>query len=212
MTGHRPKSRGSKADAGRALTAPDLVVLSLLAERPRHGYDVWTELERRQVRNWAGVSRPQVYYSLDKLERLGLLRQAADAEPAAGPERRVLTTTSAGRARLAGALERPDWTTARERPAFLTWMALSWLARPGVFEAHLERRDTFLRQELARERRTLRGVEAEVGHPHHEAVWMLSLTIDQLETELRWIEKVRRDAARRAPAVHTSTAPPHGRG
>jgi DNA-binding PadR family transcriptional regulator len=188
------------AAAVRALTVPDLVVLSLLAERPMHGYEVVAELDRRQVGDWANVSRPQVYYSLDKLVRLGLLRPATDAGPAAGPERRVLTTTAPGRARLADALERDDWTTGRDRPAFLTWMALSWLARPGVFERHLRQRHAFLGQELAREEETLRAVEAEVGHPHHEATWMLTLMIDQLKTEARWIEKVLRKAALRAPA------------
>ena len=184
----------------RALTVPDLVVLSLLAERPRHGYDVVAELERRQVRDWAAVSRPQVYYSLEKLQRLGLVRTGADAEPAAGPERRVLATTAAGRARLGDALAREDWTTQRDKPAFLTWMALSWLARPGVFAQHLRRRQTFLREELARERRTLRAVAEEVGHPYHEAVWMLTLTIDHLDVELRWIDKVLREAGRRGSA------------
>ena len=50
---------------------PDLVLLSLLAEQPMHGYQANLELERRQVQDWAGVSRPQVYYSLEKLARLG---------------------------------------------------------------------------------------------------------------------------------------------
>jgi DNA-binding PadR family transcriptional regulator len=184
----------------RALTVPDLVVLSLLAERPMHGYEVVAELDRRQIADWANVSRPQVYYSLDKLLRFGLLRPATDTEPAAGPERRVLTTTASGRARLADALEREDWTTQRDRPAFLTWMALSWLARPGVFVTHLGRRQAFLRQEIVRAEETLRTVESEVGHPYHEAVWMLTLMIDQLEVEVRWIDKVLREAARRAPA------------
>ena len=58
----------------RELTIPDLVLLSLLAERPMHGYQVNLELERRQVRDWAGISRPQVYYSLDKLQAQGLIR------------------------------------------------------------------------------------------------------------------------------------------
>ena len=186
----------------RALTVPDMVVLSLLAERPMHGYEVVAELERRQVHDWASVSRPQVYYSLDKLQRLGLLKPAADDEPAAGPERRVLTTTPSGRTRLADALERQDWTTGRERPPFLTWMALSWLARPGVFEAHLRRRQTFLRGEIARGNETLGAVEQEVGHPYHEAVWMITLMIEQFDTELRWIEKVLREAGRRQRAKH----------
>jgi DNA-binding PadR family transcriptional regulator len=184
----------------RVLTVPDLVVLSLLAERPMHGYEVVAELERRQIGDWANVSRPQVYYSLDKLVRLGLLRPGTDAAPAAGPERRVLTTTASGRARLADALERDDWTTGRDRPAFLTWMALSWQARPDVFEAHLRRRQAFLGREIAREEETLRAVNTEVGHPYHEAVWMLTLMIDQLKIEARWIDKVLREAARRAPA------------
>ena len=188
----------------RALTVPDLVVLSLLAERPMHGYEVVAELERRQIQDWASVSRPQVYYSLDKLQRLGLLKPATDEQPAAGPERRVLTTTASGRTRLADALEREDWTTGRERPPLLTWMALSWLARPGVFEAHLRRRHAFLRDEIAREKETLRAVEREVGHPYHEAVWMITLMIEQFDTELRWSEKVLREAGRRRPAAGKS--------
>src|ERR1051326_1716768 len=180
------------------LTTPDLVILSLLDERPRHGYDVNAELERRQVRDWAGVSRPQVYYSLDKLARLRLLRETGRDEPTEGPDRTVYVTTSDGRAALAAALEREDWTRGRDRPPFLTWMALSWRARPGVFEAQLKRRREFVERELSREHATLRGVRAEVGHPYHEAVWMLTLTIDQLRVELRWLDRVERGARRRA--------------
>ena len=90
------------------------------------------ELERRQVQDWAGVSRPQVYYSLEKLARLGLITEAGDHEPALGPERRIFSTTAKGRAALAAALEREDWTNQRDRPPFLTWMALSWQASPGT--------------------------------------------------------------------------------
>jgi transposase len=69
-----------------------------------------------------------------------------------------------------------------------------------VFEAQLKRRRTFLTRELARERATLGGVLAEVGHPYHEAVWMLTLMIEQLQAELRWLARVEREARRRAPA------------
>jgi DNA-binding PadR family transcriptional regulator len=182
------------------LTTADLVVLSLLEERPRHGYDVNAELQRRQVGDWAGVSRPQVYYSLDKLARLRLLRTVASDEPPVGPNRHVYETTADGRRALADALERDDWTSARERPPFLTWMALSWRARPGVFRAQLRKRREFLTSELARDRATLRGVLAEVGHRHHEAVWMLTLMIERLRGELHWLARIERQAHRRAPA------------
>ena len=190
----------------RGLTTPDLVLLSLLAERPMHGYEANLELERRQVRDWAGISRPQVYYSLDKLARLGLIRGAESDEPVAGPERRVLATTAKGRSALADALEREDWAIQRERPPFLTWVALSWQARPGVFQKQIERRREFLEKELAREEATLRAIRKEVGHRFHEAVWMVSLVIEQFQVELRWLGKLSREIHRRAGAKHPAYA------
>src|ERR1700689_4236424 len=98
-----------KSVSSEKLTTPDLVRLSLLAERPMHGYEANALLEFRKVRDWAGVSRPQVYYSLDKLARRGLTRAAGSDDDAAGPERHIFETTPRGRAALADALERDDW-------------------------------------------------------------------------------------------------------
>ncbi len=190
----------------RELTTPDLVLLSLLAERPMHGYEANVELKRRQVRDWAGISRPQVYYSLEKLARLGLIRAVESDEPQTGPERRVFSTAAKGRTALADALDREDWTTQRDRPPFLTWIALSWQARPGVFEQQLERRRAFLQRELAREEATFRAVRKEVGHRFHEAVWMISLVIQQFRLELRWLKKLSRESHRRAAARHAAGA------
>jgi DNA-binding PadR family transcriptional regulator len=188
------------------LTTPDLVLLSLLAERSMHGYQANLELERRQVRDWAGISRPQVYYSLEKLAHMGLVRNTSSDQPVAGPERTVFETTSTGRSALAEALEREDWTIQRDRPPFLTWIALSWQARSGVFERQIQRREKFLQSELQRELATLRAVRAEVGHRFHEAVWMLSLVIQQIRTELRWLKKMKREIRHRAPASHAQYA------
>ena len=183
-----------------SLTTPDLVLLSLLAERPMHGYQANLELERRQARDWAGISRPQVYYSLEKLAGLGLLRGIKSAEAAAGPERSVFATTAKGRAALADALERKDWTSQRDRPAFLAWIALSWQARPGTVRKQIQRRRRFLREEIEREKETLRSVLLEVGHPYHEAVWMLTLVIQQMKLELRWLRKLERELPQRGRA------------
>jgi DNA-binding PadR family transcriptional regulator len=182
------------------LTIPDLVLLSLLAERPMHGYEANLELERRCIRDWAAISRPQVYYSLEKLATAGFIRKTHSSEPASGPERAVFQTAAAGRAATANALEREDWTTQRDHPVFPTWIALSWLARPGVFQKQLRRRRQFVVQELAREKETLRSILQEVGHSHHEAVWMVTLMIEQFQIELKWLRKLERELPRRAPA------------
>jgi DNA-binding PadR family transcriptional regulator len=198
--------RGARGRISASLTSPDLVVLSLLAERPMHGYQANVELERREIHDWAAISRPQVYYSLEKLARAGLLRRSETGEPAAGPERASFETTAKGRAALADALERQEWTTQRERPSFLTWIALSWLARPGVSEKQIERRREFLEHELAREKEVLRSILQEVGHPYHEAVWMVSFWIEHCQLELRWLRKLKRELPRRAKAHHPSYA------
>jgi len=196
----KPKAKVPEARK-TGLTVPDLVVLSLLAEQPMHGYQANLELERRQVHDWAGVSRPQVYYSLEKLARLGLIAETGDHEPSLGPERRIFSTTAKGRAALTAALEREDWTNQRDRPPFLTWMALSWQASPATVLQQLRRREQFLETELVREQETLRAVEKEVGHAFHEAVWMIKLVIEQFRVELTWLRQVAAEIPGRAPAA-----------
>ena len=188
------------------MTTPDLVLLSLLAERPMHGYQANAELERREIRDWAEFSRPLVYYSLEKLEKAGLIRAAETAARAAGPRRASFATTEKGIAALADALEREEWTMQRDHPAFLTWLALSWQARPGVFRKQLKQRRKFLLKELAREKKTLQSIYAEVGHKYHEAVWMVGLMIQQLATEVRWTRQLERELARRAKALSPTFA------
>jgi DNA-binding PadR family transcriptional regulator len=194
--------RADDADAvsGARLTTPDLVILSLLAERPMHGYEANATLENRKIRDWAAVSRPQIYYSLDKLTSLGLIRITEDAASSAGPERRVFQTTEEGRKRLADALESSRWTSARVHEPFQTWLALSWQARPRAFAQQLKRRREHLEQKLVEERATLADVLKEVGHPYHEAVWMLKLVVAQIELELKWLDQIHRETPKRAPA------------
>ena len=190
----------SKKRVPHKLTTPDLVLLSLLAERPMHGYQANAELDRREIRDWAGISRPQVYYSLEKLAHAGLIRSLETNEPATGPERSSFETSAKGRAALADALEREDWTTQRERPPFLTWVALSWQARPRAFAQQLKRRREHLEKKLVEEQATLEDVLKEVGHPFHEAVWMLKLVVAQIELELKWLDQIARETRKRAPA------------
>jgi DNA-binding PadR family transcriptional regulator len=190
------------------LTTADLVLLSLLAEQPMHGYQANAELQRREIRDWAAISRPQVYYSLEKLAGLGLLRPVRTTDACCGPEKQRFAATAAGLAALEDALKRESWCTQREKPPFLTWMALSWQAPKGIFRRQLRLREAFLEGELARERETLTSVLAEVGHPYHEAVWMLQLMIAQFETELDWIARLRKEFGQRAGAKRPALTKP----
>lgn len=44
-----------------------------------HGYQLVSELESRDVQDWAAISRPQVYYSLNKLLKQKFVGVAKDA-------------------------------------------------------------------------------------------------------------------------------------
>lgn len=167
-----------------------------------HGYQANAELERREIRDWAGISRPQVYYSLEKLAQARLIRSLETDEAALGPRRSSFETSAKGRVALADTLEREEWSTQRDRPAFLTWMALSWQARPAAVRLQLRRRAEFLEREITREKETLASVLSEVGHRYHEAVWMIELMIEKFEIELRWVKRVAREIKHRGRAKH----------
>lgn len=176
------------------LTLADLVVLSLLTERPMHGYELNQELERREVRDWAGVSRPQVYYSLKKLARAGLLR--LDTQPGTrGGDRQVYTPSARGRRALAASLAREEWAEQRPPPPFLTWLCLSAFALPESRRALIRRRRQFLQRELAKERATLEGIRADTGLMIPAGELVVELAIGQMELELSWLDRVERRLA-----------------
>ncbi len=87
---------GDMFRAGRALASGDirLIVLSLLAEKPRHGYDIIKEIEER-TRGFYAPSPGVVYPTLTYLEEVGYA--AVEAEGA----KKLYTVTEAGREYLA---------------------------------------------------------------------------------------------------------------
>lgn len=178
--------------AGKSVpTVADLVVLGLLAERPRHGYDINAELVRREVKDWAGVSRPQVYYSLKKASEAGWIAlKQGSTKSHDGPDRQVYCLTTNGCAELAKALDRPDWATYRAPPPFLTWLALSSHAKPGAISRIIGQRRRFLEAELAREQGTLTELRDQGGPNMEVPILMVDLTIRQFELELAWLDEV----------------------
>lgn len=169
---------------------PDMVVLSLLAEQPMHGYALNQELVRREVRDWAGISRPQVYYSIRKLLEAGLLQVVAADSDAAGPEKQVVATSPAGKAALVDGLSEMWWARQREVPAFLTWLALSGNVDDARRRAVIAERRQYLVGELAKEQETLRAVEAEDGPLVIVGKLMIGLTIRRFEDEIAWLSEV----------------------
>jgi DNA-binding PadR family transcriptional regulator len=173
------------------LTPADLVILSVIAEQPRHGYDLKAELERREVKDWVSVSRPQVYYSLRKLAERDLITGETGSE-SGGPERQVYAITSKGLRELAASLGRDEWATSRPIQPFLIWLAMSAHADLETCGRVLEARATFIADTVARERQTLKDFGKYAGPMVEAGVMMVELAIAQLECEGVWLKRVRR--------------------
>jgi DNA-binding PadR family transcriptional regulator len=171
----------------RTLTVRDVVVLSILAEAPTYGYAIEAELQRRDVRDWADISRPQVYKSLEKLQRLGYAARSATTESSRGPESATVRITRAGRAALNRRLADEDWAQRRERPLFLTWLALCSHLPTASILACIDARKTFLTAQRARERRTLDAIERDVTVTSRFPQAMVDLAIRQFDVELAWL-------------------------
>ncbi|MCB0411031.1 MAG: PadR family transcriptional regulator [Bdellovibrionales bacterium] len=187
MEGIRSIVSSQKTSKKKQLTLPDLIVLSLLSERSMHGYEIVTELEARDVNDWASISRPQVYYSLKKLHSLKLIREASDSRTALGPDRTTFKINSKGSDGLANGLSELEWAQQRERPPFLTWMALSAHLPKTTIKKLFEARRSYLKSELSRESATLDSFKGKAGAMVIAGKLMVELTVRMFEVELDWL-------------------------
>lgn len=173
------------------LTVRDIVVLSMLAEAPTYGYAIEAELQRRDVRDWADISRPQVYKSLEKLQRLGYAARSQSTEATRGPDATTLKITRPGRAALNRRLSDRDWAQHRDRPLFLTWLALCWTLPAASVAAGIDARAAYLVTQRERERQTLDSIQHDVTRTSVYPMAMVDLAIRQFDVELAWLADLR---------------------
>lgn len=177
----------------RQISSADLVVLCLLVEQPRHGYGLVVELYRRDVEDWAPISKPQVYYSINKLAKMKLIEVATDTGEALGPERDLYRVNTTGKRAIVEALNESDWATKRPPPPFLTWLALSIHLPTKAKKQMVQTRRDFLEKEIAREQNTLKEFDQESGVMATTGRLMVSLTIEHFQAELKWLKQVERE-------------------
>lgn len=88
------------------LTNAELAILTLIAEKPRHGYEIEQVIEQRGMREWTEIGFSSIYYLLKKLEEKGLIEGGMERQAGRGPARKVYQITESGiEARRAGVLD-----------------------------------------------------------------------------------------------------------
>ncbi|MBM7089813.1 PadR family transcriptional regulator [Streptomyces sp. S12] len=169
------------------------VVLALLVKGPSHGYDLRGRLLAALGPLGETLNAGQVYVTLTRLEKAGLVVREREDASARGPRRKVYALTAAGRERVAGWLAEPAEARADVAGFHLKLVAAaeSGMADPlALVEAR---------------RRELRRSLAEVQHAvlahdtHSEAGLLLEGVALRLQADLRWLEACERTWSARTP-------------
>jgi len=129
-------------------TKAELLLLGLLMDKPRHGYEINQLIQAEGIDSWLNVSMPAIYYSLSKLRDKGLVaetRQRGEGSPA----KSTYHLTAAGREAFFTALE--DSLASQERVYFDYDLPIYFINKLPLDRvlALLEQRRAFLDRWLA---------------------------------------------------------------
>lgn len=178
------------------MTDAELIILSLVAERPQHGYEIQQVIESRKMRQWVGIGFSSVYYLLNKLEEEGLLHGQSEASR---PARKIYTLTDAGRNILQTTLTDRLSTPREPGNGFVLGMANLHHLRPEQVRHALDSYEAGLRARIAdinhqRQNQTLDGMERPL-----QAIAVFDYSLHLLVAELEWLREFREAWEAEAP-------------
>lgn len=154
----------------------------LLAERPRHGYDLRAAFEDRTGSLWS-LNSGQVYTTLERLVRDGLATSEDDPDDDSG-RRRLYSVTAEGRDELRTWLSGTDGNVEPQRDDLMMKVLLAApdnATATAVIDRH---RHTLLQrlQDLRRRQRDL--TEDDLA-----AVLVADAQVSRLEADLHWLDR-----------------------
>lgn len=167
------------------ITNSELALAGLIAEEPRHGYQVEQLIEQRGMRNWTEIGFSSIYFVLNKLEGAGLLASSLEAS-GGGPARKVYRVTSQGMQALrAAVLERLARPRSRSGDFDLALANLP-LVDPAEAAAATQQHRAALIERLAGVEATWRAQQAQGQLPPH-AVLLFERSVALIRAELDWV-------------------------
>ena len=158
------------------------VVLAMLAKEPSYGYQLRARLRDALGPLGDAMNAGQVYVTLTRLEKAGLLAVVGSADGADRSDRKVYTLTPKGQQRVAEWIAEVSWP----RPD-LAELHLKLIAATAAGLADpLTIVDTQRRELLRRLRDAQRAAMAEPDRS--DAALLLEGIVLRLEADLRWLE------------------------
>jgi DNA-binding PadR family transcriptional regulator len=164
------------------------VVLAMLAKEPSHGYELRARLKQALGPVGEDLNAGQVYVTLTRLERAGLVRSTQNPGQPDRPDRKVYELTAAGQHRVAEWLAEVSWP----RPD-LTEFHLKLIAAAAARLADpLAIVDAQRRELLRRLRDAQRAALALPDQTTSDAALLLEGMVLRLQADLRWLEACER--------------------
>lgn len=167
------------------MTNAELAILSLIAEQPRHGYEIENLIENRGMREWTEIGFSSIYYLLKKLEKKELIKGTRVRQAGPGRARVVYRISAAGREALrAGTLEALSLTRRTPSPFQLGLANLPAITNHEALAALRQQREG-LREH---QRQIQTRWEAQRPVPYFvEAMFHLALT--KIKAERDWLDE-----------------------
>ena len=159
-------------------------LLALLAEEPTHGYHLKTAFETRTGGSWA-LNIGQVYTTLQRLERDGLVEADHRTDDQAPADRTDYRITPAGRERLDTWFASPVVPEGPPRDELTIKVLLSIAARDVDVTNVLQRQRTATLAQLQAYTRRKAQADPETEVPF---LMLLDALIFKAEAEVRWLD------------------------
>jgi DNA-binding PadR family transcriptional regulator len=168
----------------KPLTDAELLLLGLVAEMPRHGYQIDQVIEQRGMREWTQIGFSSIYFVLGRLQKLGFVTAEKPPRTSASPKaRKVYSVTPAGRRTLAAqtiaALRNVLPAYSSVLLGMINWSALK---RERALEA-LAARSRAIEAELAR----LGAIQVEQQPLPDFVEAVFEYSLGQLRAEATWV-------------------------
>lgn len=160
--------------------------MAMLAKEASHGYELRARLQQALGPLAAGLNAGQVYVTLGRLEKAGLVRSERATADAERPDRRTYELTSRGRQRVTDWLAEVSWP----RPDLAEFHLKLIAAAAARLADPLSILDAQRRELLHR----LRGAQrAAMDEPDDsDAALLLEGIVLRLQADLRWLEACER--------------------
>ena len=160
-----------------------LPLLALLAKEPAHGYELKARLEQTLGEAYPPPNIGQIYLTLQRLERAGLVRSQPVVQ-SDRPNKRVYELTPAGREAVAAWLEQPS-DEPRIRDDFFMKLALGPLAGVTDRLSLINRQ----RRHYLRLMRSLSELAAHADRGNKIGMLLIEGATLHLQADLDWLER-----------------------